>query len=397
VNRVELNHTVDGPADAPALVLSSSLGATLSIWGPLIPDFVQAFRVIRYDHRGHGGSPIPPGPYAMADLGADVVHLLDRLQIARASFCGTSLGGMVGMWLGVFAPERVDRLALLSTSPRLGPSQTWLERAATVRAHGTSAIAPAVVGRWFTAAFAAREPALVAQMIRMVEETPAEGYAATCEAIAAWDICERLPSISAPTLVVAAEDDAATPPSHAYAIGASVPHARVVVLEDAAHLAMVERPRAVARLVLDHLTGPKSGRRRVSERLADAESERAQRGESVRRAVLGDAHVDRARASATALSAPFQEFLNRSPWGDVWTRPGLSLAQRSIITLAVLSALRHEEELEMHVVAAVRNGLTPDQIREVLIHVSVYAGMPVANRAFAIAERALLRNVEGPV
>jgi 4-carboxymuconolactone decarboxylase len=158
---------------------------------------------------------------------------------------------------------------------------------------------------------------------------------------------------------------------------------------------MVERPRAVARLVLDHLTGPKSGRRRVSERLADAESERAQRGESVRRAVLGDAHVDRALASATALSAPFQEFLNRGPWGDVWTRPGLSLSQRSLITLAVLSTLRLEEELEMHVVAAVRNGLTPDQIREVLIHVSVYAGMPIANRAFAIAERALLRDVEG--
>jgi 3-oxoadipate enol-lactonase/4-carboxymuconolactone decarboxylase len=331
----------------------------------------------------------------MADLGADVLHLLDRLQIARASFCGTSLGGMVGMWLAVFAPERIDRLALLSTSPRLGPSQTWLERAATVRAHGTSAIAPAVVGRWFTTAFAAREPALVAQMIRMVEETPAEGYAATCEAIATWDICERLPSISAPTLVVAAEDDAATPPAHAYAIGAAVPHARVVVLEDAAHLAMVERPRAVARLVRDHLTGPKSGRRRVSERLVDAESERAQRGESVRRAVLGDAHVDRALTSATALSAPFQEFLNRGPWGDVWTRPGLSLPQRSIITLAVLSTLRLEEELEMHVLAAVRNGLTPDQIREVLIHVSVYAGMPIANRAFAIAERALLRGVEG--
>src|SRR5258708_35742306 len=150
---VELNYVVEGPADAPAVVLSHSLGTTLSIWDSLVPALTPAFRVIRYDHRGHGRSPSPNGPYTIADLGADVLHLLDRLHIGQASFCGMSVGGMVGLWLGAYAPERVDRLALLCTSPRLGPSQMRLGRAANRPAAAPAAVAAPAAGRWATADF----------------------------------------------------------------------------------------------------------------------------------------------------------------------------------------------------------------------------------------------------
>lgn len=382
---VNLDHVVEGPADAPALVLGSSLGTTMTLWDPLLPELTQAFRVIRYDHRGHGGSPAPRGPYAMSDLGADVIALLDRLAVKRASYCGVSLGGMVGMWLATHAASRIDRLALVCTSAFLPTPEAWQARAATVRAQGTGAIADAVIAHWFTPSFAAREPRTIARVALALKQTAPEGYASCCEAIATWDQRARLGEIGAPTLVVAGGDDPATPPPHAYTIGAGVPGARVVVIEGAAHLAVLERPTTIGRLLLDHIAG-----RSLAERVdSDPDGDRSRRGETIRRAVLGDAHVDRARANASDFSAPFHDLVNRFPWGDIWARPGLSRVERSIVTLSVLAALHHEHELGMHVVAALRNGLIPEQIREILLHAGAYAGIPVANRALAVAEQAL--------
>jgi long-chain acyl-CoA synthetase len=382
---VALSYAVDGPVDAPALVLGPSLGTTRAIWEPILPELTRAFRVIRYDHRGHDGSRAPPGPYSIADLGADVVALLDRLGVERASYAGVSLGGMVGLWLATRAAARIDRLALICTSAFLPPRDGWLARAATVRANGMGPVVGAVVARSFVPSFAAREPRVVAQMALALGQVDPEGYASCCEAIGSWDLRDGLGAIVAPTLVIAGGDDPATPPSHAYAMGAGIAGARVVVVEGAAHLALLERPATVGRLLLDHLAGRSPGDGAIS----DTDGDRSWRGEAIRRAVLGDAHVDRARAKATAFSAPFQDLVNRFPWGDIWGRPGLSRAERSIVTLTVLAALHHEHELEMHVVAAVRNGLTPEKIREVLLHTGAYAGIPVANRALAVAERAL--------
>jgi 3-oxoadipate enol-lactonase/4-carboxymuconolactone decarboxylase len=379
---VELHHVVDGPDDAPVLLLAGSLGTRLELWDPLIPQLARAFRVVRFDHRGHGGSPAPTGPYAMADLGTDVMALVEHLRIERASFCGLSLGGMVGLWLAIHAPNRIDRLALLCTSAFLPTPEMWRTRAAVVRAQGTTAVASTVAGRWFTPAFGVREPGRLAGMIAALSQSDPEGYASCCEAIASWDERDGLGAIRAPTLVVAGSDDHVTPPSHGYAIGAGIPGARVIVVDRVAHLAVLERPNVIARLLLDHLAG-----RSPPDSFDD--DERARQGEDIRRAVLGDAHVDRAIANTTAFTAPFQDFVNRCPWGDIWARPGLSRAERSMITLTVLAAMQHEEELAMHVVAAHRNGLTPQQIGEILLHVGVYAGVPVANRAFAVAERAL--------
>jgi 3-oxoadipate enol-lactonase/4-carboxymuconolactone decarboxylase len=371
-----LHFCIDGPEGAPALLLGASLGTTLDVWSALLPRLTGAYRVIRFDHRGHGKSRTPPGPYALADLGADVVALLDRLEIERVSFCGVSLGGMVGMWLAAEAPTRVDRLALVCTSAFLPPPEAWHTRAATVRERGMSALTGAVVARWFTASFAARHPAIVSEMATAFERVDPEGYASCCEAIAGWDLRARLSDIRAPTLIVAGGADVATDPSHGYAIGAGIPGARVAVVENAAHLAVVEQPDEVADLLLGHLG-------------MAATSGRAGAGEAVRRAVLGHAHVDRARQKASSFSAPFQDLVNRFPWGDLWTRPGLTRGERSIVTLTALAALHHDDELAMHILAALRNGLSTDQIREVLLHVGAYAGIPVANRSLAIAERAL--------
>lgn len=248
-----VHYETSGVPDAPVLVLAGSLGSTLAMWEPQLARFGERFRVIAYDHRGHGRSPVPPGPYTVADLGCDVVALLDRLGVARASFCGLSLGGMVGMWLAAHVPERVERLVLCCTSSAMAP-EAWRERAATVRAHGVEAIADAVVGRWFTPAFAARERDTVASMRAMVAATPAEGYAACCAAIEHLQLGGELERVRAPTLVVAGRDDSATPPDHGRRIAEAVTGARFEEVPRAAHLASWEQAARVNALVLDHLT-----------------------------------------------------------------------------------------------------------------------------------------------
>ena len=249
---VEVPHRIDGPDDAPPLLLSNSLGSTSDMWDPQIPALAERFRVIRYEHRGHDGAAVPDGPYSLDDIGGDVVGLLDRLGIERAHFAGLSLGGMTGMWLAVNAPDRVDRLALLCTSAMLAAEHDWPLRARTVREHGTGAVAEAVVERWFTPEFAAAHPDLIARMRAMVADTPPEGYAGCCDAISAMDLEEDIGAVQSPTLVIAGRRDPATPPAHAERIAERIPGARLELV-DAAHLANYERPDEVTALMLSHL------------------------------------------------------------------------------------------------------------------------------------------------
>ncbi|HKN96068.1 MAG TPA: alpha/beta fold hydrolase, partial [Pseudonocardiaceae bacterium] len=206
------------------------------------------FRVLRYDHLGHGGSPVPPGPYTVDQLADEVLALVDGVD--RFDYVGLSLGGMVGMVIAARQPERVGRLALVCTSARLPAESGYRERAARVRSHGTAAISEVAVSRWFTPAFTDTEP-----YAAMLAATPDEGYAGCCEAIADMDIRSRLPAITAPTLVIAGELDPATPPEHGKLIADAVPDARLAVLPQASHLANVERPDEVTGLLLEHLVG----------------------------------------------------------------------------------------------------------------------------------------------
>lgn len=248
-----LYYELEGPEDAPLLVLANSLGANLRMWDDQAPELRRHFRLLRYNHRGHEGSDSPPGPYSIADLGKDVLALADELGAERLSFAGLSIGGMVGMWLASEVPERVERLALLCTSALMSPPEAWEERARTARESGTGALAPTVVERWFTPAFREAAPETAEWAEDMIRNTPDEGYAACCEAIRDMDLRDRLGSIAAPTLIIAGEDDPATPPDHAALIRDSVPGSEMSVVPDAAHLANIEQAEAVTSLLLDHL------------------------------------------------------------------------------------------------------------------------------------------------
>jgi 3-oxoadipate enol-lactonase len=244
------HHRLDGPESAPVVALPSSLGTTLELWEPQLRSLGRSFRLLRYDHRGHGGSAVPPGPYSMEDLGRDALELLDELGLERVSWCGLSLGGMVGMWLGAHAPERLDSLVLACTSAHMGAPETYRERAVLVRERGIEPIADAVVARWFTTT---ADPGLVRRFRELLVSTPAEGYASTCEALAAWDFRAELDAVAVPTLVLAGAEDEATPAADTELLAERIPGARRVVLDGAAHLANLERPDEFADAVLAHV------------------------------------------------------------------------------------------------------------------------------------------------
>ncbi|HMJ03450.1 MAG TPA: 3-oxoadipate enol-lactonase [Conexibacter sp.] len=246
---------VEGPEDAPVLLLSGSLGSTLEMWEPQAAALARTHRVVRYDHPGHGGSELPETPTSIAGLAQAPLALLDAIGVARASVCGLSLGGMVAMWLAAHHPERVERLVLCCTSAALGPPATWEQRAAEVRAAGSvEPLADAVLARWLTPAYRAAHPAVAARLRALVAQTPAEGYARCCDAIRDWDGRDLLGAIRAPTVVVAGREDPSTPPEHAEAIVAGVVGARLELLSPAAHLASVEQAAAVNRIVAEHLS-----------------------------------------------------------------------------------------------------------------------------------------------
>jgi 3-oxoadipate enol-lactonase len=255
MSAVAVHHVVEGPTGAPVLLLSNSLGSTLAMWDRQVPALTKHHRVVRYDLRGHGASPVPAGPYALDDLGADAIALLDRLEVERVDVAGVSLGGMVSLWLAIHAPDRVDRLVPSFTSARLGPPEGWAERAELVRERGTEVVAGAVVERWLTPPYRAEHPDEVARLRGMIAATPAEGYAGCCAAIEHMDLISDLARITAPTLVVAGAEDPATPPEHGEQIASAVPGARLIVLEGAAHLGNVEQPEAYNRLLTEFLAG----------------------------------------------------------------------------------------------------------------------------------------------
>lgn len=246
-------HVLDGPEDAPVLVLPASLGTTRQLWEPNVEAFADSFRVLRYEHRGHDGSPAPPGPYSMVELARDALDLLDELGIERASWCGVSLGGMVGMWLGAHAPERLAGLVLGCTSARVPSPDGYRERAALVRERGIEPVADAVVATWFTAETVRERPDLPARFRALLVSQPPQGYAGCCDALAGWDFRGELPQVSVPTLVLAGSEDEAAPAADTGLLAERIPGARLVTLERAAHLANLERPAEFAAAALSHL------------------------------------------------------------------------------------------------------------------------------------------------
>jgi 3-oxoadipate enol-lactonase/4-carboxymuconolactone decarboxylase len=362
-----LNHRAEGPTSAPPLLLGPSLGTSYALWDKVAPELSITHRVVRWDLPGHGGSAaglIGPGA-SVGDLAGLVLALADSLGIERFGYAGVSLGGAVGLHLAVHHPERVTSLAVICSSAHFDGAKPWQERAERVRREGLEWLVESADARWFTPGFT------VPELVRDQAAADPEAYAACCDALAAFDLRDRLPEISARTLLIAGREDRATPPPHLREIADAVPGAALVELPGAAHLAPAQCPDAVLAALRTHLGGG------------------ARRGMEVRREVLGDAHVDRAQARQTPFTARFQDFISRYAWGEIWTDPTLSRRERSMITLTALVAHGHYEELAMHVRAARRNGLTPEEIGAVLLQTAVYCGVPAANSAFATAQRVL--------
>lgn len=250
---IRVHYEATGVPGAPVIVFANSLGSTLAMWEPQVEALARRFRVIRFDLRGHGGSPAPPGPYTIEELGGDLIALLDDLGVDRAHLCGLSLGGMIAMWVAANAPERVDRLVVCASSAQLGPPGAWAARATTVLADGMEAVADVVVGRWFTPGFAARCPEVVARMRDMILSGSPVGYAGCCRALETMDLTGDLSAIVAPTLVLVGDEDPATPLAHSERIVAATPDAQLEVVLDAAHLVNVEQADVVNALILEHL------------------------------------------------------------------------------------------------------------------------------------------------
>jgi 3-oxoadipate enol-lactonase/4-carboxymuconolactone decarboxylase len=357
-----------GPDDAELLILGPSLGTSvITLWAQAADRLADRFRVIGWDLPGHGRSPAS-GPFLVAELASAVLALVDRLAPGSTfRYAGVSVGGAVGLQLVLDAPHRVSAATLLCTGAVIGTPEDWRARAVVVRRNGVEAVRESSQRRWFATGFVRRRPYVAAALADALAGTDAQSYAHLCDALADFDVSDRLGEITVPVCAVAGSDDIATPPAKAERIASGVVSGRSVVLDGVGHLAPAEAPAKVAEII-GGTTDP----------VYDA-------GMAVRRAVLGDAHVDRANAGRTEFTVDFQDFITRYAWGEIWTRPGLDRRSRSLITLTALVARGHHEELAMHVRAARRNGLTRDEIKEVLLQSAIYCGVPDANTAFRIA------------
>jgi 3-oxoadipate enol-lactonase/4-carboxymuconolactone decarboxylase len=354
----------------PLLLLGPSLGTSAeSLWAACAGRLYGRYHVVGWDLPGHGAAAPATGPFTIADLAREVLALADRIRPGE-SFCyaGDSIGGAVGLQLLLDAPDRVGAAALLCTGARIGEPAMWHDRAKLVRAEGTEAVVAGSRERWFAPGPA---PASAEQLVAALRAADAESYARTCEALAEFDVRDRLPEIAAPVLAVAGGYDRPTPPDSLRAIADGVLHGRLVVLDGVAHLAPAENPEVVAFLLDQHFDESRSA------------------GIAVRREVLGPAHVDRATAGTTAFTRDFQDMITRYAWAEIWTRPGLARRDRSLITLTALIALGHHEELAMHVRAARTNGLSDDEIKELILQTAIYCGVPAANTAFRVAQKVL--------
>ncbi|GGX21893.1 4-carboxymuconolactone decarboxylase [Streptomyces noursei] len=410
-----LQHRIDGPDGAPVLVLGAALGTTWHMWDRQIPELTRQWRVIRFDLPGHGGSPAHAAT-SIAEVADRLVATLDALGVERFGYAGCDLGGAVGIQLALTRPQRVTSLALVSSSPRYGTADAWRQRGVVIRTNGLEPIARTAPEHWFTPAFAGGQAAIVEWAVQMVRTTDPGCYIAACEALAAYDVRSSLGRVGVPTLVVVGAEDQVTPTTEARTLVAGIPDASLALIPGTSHLAPVEQPAAVSELLIRHFSTawqdkpgpaaisaaapkpqlappmPTHAPPAIESGLAQPAQVRGgmyEQGIKVRREVLGDAHVDRVEATTDDFSTDFHDFITRYAWGETWTRPGLDRRTRSVITLTALVARGHREELALHTRAALRNGLTPAEIKEILLHTAVYCGVPAANSAFAVAQKVI--------
>ncbi|MEV6246556.1 alpha/beta fold hydrolase [Streptomyces sp. NPDC051742] len=407
-----LQYRVDGPDEAPVLVMGPSLGTTWHMWDRQIPELTRDWKVVRFDLPGHGGAPAQPFG-SVAELGDRLLATLDEIGVQRFGYAGCSLAGAVGLDLALRAPHRVASLALVATSPRFGSADEFRQRGVIVRTNGLEPMARTAPEQWFTPLFAGAQPAIVDWAVQMVRTTDPGCYVAACEALAVFDVREALGRIGVPALVLVGSEDQVTGPAEARTLVAGIADARLAVVPGASHLAPVEQPAAVTDLLTEHFAGtapetsgtltvpplpvsavPLAVPAPAAEPAEAGRPDPYERGLGLRREVLGDAHVDQALADDP--DGGFQELVTRYAWGEVWSRPGLDRRTRSVVTLTALIAGGHREALADHTRAALRNGLSPEELREIVLHAGVYCGFPAAETALRVVARVVEEETTPP-
>ena len=414
-------------ADARVLVVLPSLGTSAAaLWQQAATELTALSpetTVIGIDLPGHGRSApidVPAGTsvaprITMSDLAEAVLDTLDRVlpDVAATGtpvdLAGDSIGGATALQLALDHGDRFGRIAVFCTGAKIGEASAWEERAQTVATSGTPTQVIGSAQRWFGEGFMDREPEASAALLHSLQDADRFSYAALCYALADFDVRARLPEVTRPLLAVAGSQDQPTPATKLAEIANGVPGALLEVIDGAAHLVPAEAPVVTAGLLADFLQGKGlgagaggtggAGATAADDSEADlpiasgpreaSRDEIREAGMTVRRQVLSDAHVDRANAKVDDFTADFQDLITRYAWGEIWTRPGLERRMRSAITLTAMIAGGHEAELAMHVKAALRNGLTRDEIKEVLLQSAIYCSVPSANTAFSVASQAL--------
>ncbi|MFD4351175.1 4-carboxymuconolactone decarboxylase [Nocardia sp. NPDC058518] len=385
---------VGGTAGLPLLVCGPSLGTSaVALWSATAEMLTGHFHVVAWDLPGHGHNraEVTSG-FTMSELAEGVQAFIDGVLAERGEpggsyhYAGDSIGGAVGLQLMLDQPARITAAVLACTAARIGDETMWRERAALVRAAGSSVMVETSARRWFAPGFVDEHPVAAAALLHSVGDTDPAGYAAVCDALATFDVRADLARIGTPVIALAGAYDLATPVAAMAELAHGIDDGRLVVLDRVAHLAPAEAPAETARIIREAAQiQPSAGIEPAVVTVAD----RRTAGMAMRRAVLGDEHVDRATAAATDLTREFQEFITDYAWGGIWTRPGLDRRSRSMITLTALIARAHHEELAMHLRAARTNGLTDDEIKEVIMQSAIYCGVPDANTAFRIAQQTL--------
>jgi len=375
IDGITLHYTTEGAPTGTPLVFINSLGCDLRIWDQVAAQLAAQAPIIRYDKRGHGLSACPPGPYTIRDHAADLAGLLTRLAVAEVILVGVSVGGQIALTYALEHPEKVKALVLCDTGAKIGTDELWRNRIAAIQEQGMAALVDTLMARWFTPAFAEKQPDEYQGYRNMLSRTPVEGYLATCAALRDADLTAAVGQIAARTLVLCGAEDVATPPSLSQALAAAMPNAHFALIEQAGHLPCVEQPDAVVAQI-EHF---------LHTDVITADDRFAQ-GMKIRRSVLGNAHVDRTEANKSDFDADFQRYITETAWGTVWARPGLTRKTRHMLTLAILAALGKEHELTLHMRATQNTGVTPDDVKEIFHQLAVYAGVPAANTAFNIAK-----------
>lgn len=363
--------------DKAVLVLSHSIGVDHAMWAPQVPDLLPHFQVLRYDTRGHGASEVTKGEYTIELLGRDALGLADSLGIRKFAFCGLSLGGAIGQWLGVNAADRLTSLVLANTSPKFGERSNWETRIKMVRDGGMTAIVDMAMQRFFSPHTLVHSNANASAVKSVLLGTDPAGYIGCCAALRDFDSRQSLRNLRVPTLVISGDRDISTPwAGNGEVLARGIPNARSLQLP-AAHLSNLERPRSFLVGLLEFLLPEPD------------ETQRSEAGFAMRRATLGDEHVDRAIAATNDFNGEFQNLITRYAWGTIWTRPELDVRTRRLLALATMAALGRWEEFAMHLRSGLQHELEPSDLKELLLQTAIYAGVPAANTGFQIAQKVL--------